>query len=72
MITVIARPRREIHCHVLHRVNGQVGLVIQQRLFQFLDKHAFTAHFRQRFVQKSIGYRLYGLYPDAQAGMHFL
>ena len=53
-------------------MNRQVGFVIQQRLFQFLDEHPLAAHFRQRLVQKPIGERLYGPDADTQAGMRLL
>ena len=54
------QPVRQGGLHVLHGVHGDVDLVRQQRLLDFLGKEAFAADIRQRPVGHLVARRLDG------------
>lgn len=44
----------KVHGHVLHRMHGDVGFIVQQGGFQFLDEQALAANLRQRGVEQLV------------------
>ncbi|MCY1352315.1 hypothetical protein D9M69_386050 [compost metagenome] len=59
----------EVHRHVLHRVHGDVRLVLQQRGLQFLDEQALAADLRQRRVEQLVAAADHRHQADAQPRM---
>ena len=44
----------EIHRHILHRMHSDVGFVLQQGGFQFLDEQTLAADLRQRCIEQLV------------------
>ena len=50
-------PFRQFHRHVFDGVDGQIGTAVLQCLFEFFDKQAFAADFRQCAVEDLVAAR---------------
>ena len=48
------KPWRQLHWHVLHRVNSDISTLIQQGRFKFFNKQPLTTHFVQGLIQKLV------------------
>ncbi|MNH09404.1 hypothetical protein D3C79_688580 [compost metagenome] len=62
----------EVHGHVLHRMHGDVGFVVQQGGFQFLDEQALAADLRQRRVEQLVATADHGHQGHQQTGVGLL
>ena len=59
----------EIHRHVFHGMDGEIGVAVQQTLFQFLDEQALAADLGQRAVEDLVAASDHADQFDPQLGM---
>ena len=60
------------HRHVLHRMHGDVGTAVEQRVLEFLDEQSLAADLGQRSVEDLVATRGHAQQFDATGGIQSL
>ncbi len=66
---VQAQPLGELHRHILHGVDGDVGAALQHGGFQLLDEQPLATHFGERGIQDLVTLSAHGHQLDLQLGV---